>query len=33
MSHDQIFDSMAELGDPVIEQMQASRRLKSEVGK
>jgi hypothetical protein len=30
MSHCQIFDTMSELGEPVIEQMQASRRLKNE---
>ena len=30
MSHCQIFDTMAALGEPVIEQMQASRRLKNE---
>lgn len=32
MSYDQIFDSMAGLGDPVIEQLQASRRMKGKVG-
>ena len=31
MRYNQIFDSMASLGPPVVEQMQASRRLKSEV--
>jgi hypothetical protein len=31
MNYNQIFDSMAGLGDPVIEQMQASRRFKREV--
>lgn len=31
MSYNQIFDSMAGLGEPVIEQMQASRRLKEAV--
>ena len=31
MSHCQIFDSMCELGQPVIEQLQASRQLKVEV--
>lgn len=32
MTYCQIFDSMAAAGKPVIEQMQASRRLKQEVG-
>lgn len=31
-TYNQIFDSMAECGAPIIEQMQASRRLKQEVG-
>jgi len=32
-AYSQVFDIMAHLGEPIIEQYQAARRLKGEVGK